>query len=92
MFFFGGVILFLITQMHGLNLSRRRKLIIALPLISIMATFYIIFPEVIGLLPRVPLINYTGTIFVLILMWLLLRCGSILKRLRAGSTSVRDSS
>jgi hypothetical protein len=85
MFFFGGVTLFLITQMHGLGLSRRGKLIIALPLITIMATFYMIFPETAVGLPRIPLINYTGTILVLIVVWLLLRFGSLVKWMRAAS-------
>lgn len=90
MFFFGGVTLFLITQMHGLGLSRRGKLAIALPLITLMAGFYALYPETAGLLPRVPLINYTGTILVLIVIWLLLRVGNLVKWLRADSVSVPE--
>jgi hypothetical protein len=83
MFFFGGVTLFLITQMHGLGLSRKGKLAIALPLITIMSTFYIVNPEYLQLLPRVPMINYIGTILVLIVVWLLLRFAGLVNWLRA---------
>ncbi len=90
MFFFGGVTLFLITQMHGLGLSRRGKLFIALPLVGIMATYYLLNPGTAGLLPRVPMINYIGTILVLIVVWLLLRFGDLVKWLRADALSVRE--
>jgi hypothetical protein len=90
MFFFGGVTLFLITQMHGLGLSRRGKLFIALPLAGIMATYYLLNPDTAGLLPRVPMINYIGTILVLIVVWLLLRFGDLVKWLRADAISVRE--
>jgi hypothetical protein len=90
MFFFGGVTLFLITQMHGLGLSRRGKLFIALPLAGIMATYYLLNPGTVGLLPRVPMINYIGTILVLIVVWLLLRFGDLVKWLRADAISVRE--
>jgi hypothetical protein len=90
MFFFGGVTLFLITQMHGLGLSRRGKLFIALPLVGIMATYYLLNPDTAGLLPRVPMINYIGTILVLIVVWLLLRFGDLVKWLRADALSVRE--
>jgi hypothetical protein len=83
MFFFGGVTLFLITQMHGLGLSRKGKLAIALPLITIMSTFYIVNPEYLQLLPRVPMINYIGTILVMIVVWLLLRFAGLVNWLRA---------
>jgi hypothetical protein len=90
MFFFGGVTLFLITQMHGLGLSRRGKFFIALPLVGIMATYYLLNPDTAGLLPRVPMINYIGTILVLIVVWLLLRFGNLVVWLRADSITVRD--
>jgi hypothetical protein len=90
MFFFGGVTLFLITQMHGLGLSRRGKLFIALPLAGIMVTYYLLNPGTAGLLPRVPMINYIGTILVMIVVWLLLRFGDLVKWLRADAISVRE--
>jgi hypothetical protein len=87
MFLFGGVTLFLITQMHGLGLSTKGKLIIATPLIAIMATFYMMNPDLVGLWPRVPMINYIGTILVMITVWLLLRCNSLVQWLRGGATA-----
>jgi hypothetical protein len=87
MFLFGGVTLFLITQMHGLGLSRRGKWLIAIPLVAIMATWYLVNPEYQSMLPRVPMINYIGTLLVLIVVWLLLRCGDLVNWLRADSVS-----
>ena len=82
-FLFGGVALFLVTQMHGLGLSTRGKLLIAAPLIAILAVFYSIFPEVLPNLPRVPAINYIGTFLVLIVVWMLMACTNLVQRLRA---------
>jgi hypothetical protein len=82
MFLFGGVSLFLITQMHGLGLSRRGKLLIAVPLVAIIATFYSIVPDIVTTLPRVPIINYIGTFLVLITVWMLMGCTNLVKRLR----------
>ena len=90
MFFFGGVTLFLITQMHGLGLSRKGKLMIAAPLIALMATFYLIFPEVLPGLPRVPMINYIGTVLVMIVVWMLLRFGNLVQWLRGNPASIRE--
>jgi hypothetical protein len=92
MFLFGGVTLFLITQMHGLGLSRKGKLMIAIPLVSIMAGFYLMKPDLIGLWPRVPMINYIGTVLVMIVVWLLLRCNSLVQWLRGNTPAVRDAS
>jgi hypothetical protein len=82
MFLFGGVMIFLITQMHGLGLSRRGKLIITLPLLTVLITFYANFPDTLSLLPRVAMINYIGTVVVLIVVWLLLRFGNLVQWLR----------
>ena len=91
MFLFGGVCLFLITQMHGLGLSRRGKLIIAAPLIAIMAAFYFTFPDLIGTLPRIPAINYIGTFLVFLIVLLLMRCHTLVQWLRTVGT-VRSAS
>lgn len=61
MFLFGGMGLFLLTQMHGLGLSRRGKWAVALPLVAILAVFYSLFPETVLGLPRLALIQYAGT-------------------------------
>ena len=92
MFLFGGVTLFLVTQMHGLGLSRKGKLIIATPLIAVMAVFYLTYPETTTLLPRVPMINYIGTLLVMITIWVLLRFGNLVQWLRGNSTPLRDAS
>jgi hypothetical protein len=91
MFFFGGICLFLVTQMHGLGLSRRGKLIIAAPLIALIAAFYLSFPDLIGTLPRVPAINYIGTVLVFLVVLLLMFCGSAVQWLRNTGTA-RDAS
>ena len=87
MFLFGGVTLFLVTQMHGLGLSRRGKWLISIPLVSIMATWYLVNPEYQWMLPRIPMINYIGTLLVLIVVWSLLRCGDLVNWLRSDSVS-----
>ena len=87
MFLFGGVTLFLVTQMHGLGLSRRGKWLISIPLVAIMATWYLVNPEYQWMLPRVPMINYIGTLLVLIVVWSLLRCGDLVNWLRSDSVS-----
>jgi hypothetical protein len=61
MFLFGGIGLFLLTQMHGLGLSTRAKWAIALPLLAILAAFYSQFPATIMGLPRLAVIQYIGT-------------------------------
>jgi hypothetical protein len=73
MFLFGGVSVFLITQLHGLGLSTRGKWAVALPLLAVMAGFYAIFPETLLGLPRLALIFYTGTFLVAGIVWLLVR-------------------
>jgi hypothetical protein len=83
MFLFGGMAVFLITQMHGLGLSRKGKLAIALPMLAVMATFYINFPETLAGLPRVPLIKYIGTFLMFIIVWLLIRGGRLVQALRS---------
>jgi hypothetical protein len=73
MFLFGGVATFLITQLHGLGLNLRGKLLIAIPLIGVLAVFYSIFPETLSGLPRLPAIMYIGTFLMFGIVWLMLR-------------------
>ena len=75
MFLFGGVATFLITQLHGLGLNLRGKLIIATPLIAVMIGFYLMFPEQIAGLPRLPAIMYIGTFLMFGIIWAMLRLG-----------------
>lgn len=83
MFLFGGMAVFLITQMHGLGLSRNGKLAIALPMLAVMATFYINFPDTLVGVTRLPLINYIGTLLMFVIVWLLIRGGRLVQALRS---------
>ena len=78
MFVFGGMAVFLITQMHGLGLSRRGKLAIAAPLIAIMATFYAFYPEHLLGVTNLPMIMYLGTFLMFGVVWLLRRFAHLL--------------
>ncbi len=73
MFLFGGMAVFLITQLHGLGLTARAKWAIATPLLGVMAIFYAVFPEELMGLTRLPAIMYIGTILmagiVMLLLW-----------------------
>ena len=57
--------------------------IVAAPLIAILAIFYGTFPEIVGTLPRVPLINYLGTFLIMLVVLGLMRFGGLVERLRA---------
>ncbi len=80
MFLFGGVAIFLITQLHGLGLSARAKWAIALPLLMIMAVFYSIFPDTFAGLTRVPMIQYAGVLIMFAIVWGLQRIAQFLPR------------
>ncbi len=73
MFLFGGVAVFLITQLHGLGLGLKGKLAIALPLLAIMVGFYAWFPEHIMGVTRLPMIMYIGTFLMAGIVWVLIR-------------------
>lgn len=90
MFLFGGVATFLITQLHGLGLNLRGKLVIAAPLMCMLIAFYWIYPEHIGGLPRLPAIMYTGTLLMFIIIWVTLRLGRMAKSLPKMLTSKKN--
>lgn len=79
MFLFGGVAVFLITQLHGLGLSTRAKWAVALPLLAVMAAFYAVFPENLAGLPRLPAILYLGAFLMAGVVWLLVRGARLLR-------------
>ncbi len=64
MFLFGGMALFLLTQLHGLGLSTRGKWLVAAPLLATMVTFFAVFPDNLFGLPRLPFIQYLGTVLM----------------------------
>lgn len=78
MFLFGGMGVFLITQLHGLGLPTRAKWAIALPIIAVMAVFYATYPETLMGLPRMALILYSGTFLMAAVVWLLVRFAHLL--------------
>jgi len=85
MFLFGGMATFLICQIHGLGLSLKGKLIIGIPMVASMVTFYTFFPEGLGSFARTPLIMFGGTFIMGIIVWILLRFGSVVNWLRGDS-------
>ena len=89
MFLFGGVAIFLVTQLHGLGLGRAAKLAIALPLVAAMAVFYAVFPDELMGVTRLPMIMYAGTFIMAALVWLLARVSRPLsdKRSRTATTA-----
>jgi hypothetical protein len=75
MFLFGGMAIFLITQLHGLGLSTAGKLKLALPVIAVIVAFYLSFPDLWLGLTRLPLTMYLGTGLMFFILWGLIRCG-----------------
>jgi len=79
MFLFGGVMVFLITQLHGLGLSRPKKWVLAAPFIAAIVIFYGAFPEhLIGLM-RIPVIMYIGTFVMFLIVWLMMRAANLFR-------------
>lgn len=79
MFLFGGIAVFLITQLHGLGLGMKGKLAIALPLVGAIAGFYAWMPEHIMGLARLPAIMYAGTFLMAGIVWVLMRFAGMLR-------------
>lgn len=77
MFLFGGMATFLICQIHGLDLKTRGKLIIAVPMIISIATFYWFFPEGLGRVGSTPLIMFGGTFVMAMLVWVLMKSAAV---------------
>jgi hypothetical protein len=91
MFMFGGAAIFLITQMHGLGLSRRAKWIIGGVLTTIMAVFYWQYPETLAGLPRLPAIQYIGVLLMFIIVWALQRFAHLLTRSPSGGDTPAEA-
>jgi hypothetical protein len=81
---FGGVAVFLITQLHGHGLGTRGKLAIALPLLAAMVVFHGLYSDqlVVGV-TRLPMILYAGTLATAVLVWILSSIGRWLVRAAA---------
>lgn len=80
MFLFGGMAVFLITHLHGLGLSTRGKMIVATPFVASMVTFYSIYPQFLGGIPKMAGTMYIGTAILFVLLWFLFRCGDLVRR------------
>ena len=87
-FLFGGMAIFLITQLHGLGLSTRGKWLVATPVLAIMAVFYSFRPELfLRNMTDLPATMYVGS-FLLFLVLLLLRFfGNSIRRLTASKAT-----
>ena len=77
-FLFGGMAIFLITQMHGLGLGARGKLLVAAPILAVMVGFYALNPGLVANLGGLPLIMYAGSFLVFVTIWLLRWFGDML--------------
>jgi hypothetical protein len=77
-FLFGGMAVFLITQLHGLGLGLRGKLLVAAPVVTAMVVFYALYPEVLGSLPKQPMVLYGGAIVMATIIFVLARGGRAL--------------
>jgi hypothetical protein len=77
-FLFGGLAVFLITQLHGLGLTLRGKLLVAAPIVAAMTTFYAVYPEALSSLPKQPMVLYGGAIVMAAVIFVLARLGGVL--------------
>ena len=81
MFLFGGMAVFVITQLYGLGLSTRGKWLVGLPVVAVIAAFYIVYPEYLVGLGRIPATMYVGTILLCGVFWLFIRGGGLIRRM-----------
>jgi hypothetical protein len=84
MFLFGGMAIFVITQLHGLGLDTRGKLILGIPVVAVIAAFYLAYPEYLIGLARIPATMYLGTALLCVIFWLFIRGGQMLRKLLSG--------
>ena len=80
MFLFGGVAIFLITQLHGLGLGNKAKWVVAAPLLATIAVFFGNFPEHLVGITRLPMIQYAGVLIMFAIVWLLQRFAHVLSK------------
>ncbi len=70
-FLFGGLAIFLITQMHGLGLSARGKWLVATPIVLVMAVFYGLMPELLPWLGSLPVTMYVGSLLLFLILFVM---------------------
>jgi hypothetical protein len=78
MFLFGGMAVFLITHLHGLGLSNRGKLLVAVPFVAAILAFYINYPEYLIGLARMPATMYVGSLILFVILLVLFQFGALI--------------
>ncbi|MGI9330818.1 MAG: hypothetical protein ACR2QB_08905 [Gammaproteobacteria bacterium] len=72
-FLFGGAMVFLVTQMHGVKLRLWQKLAITATCLAAAAWYYLLHLDKLNAIPRMFMVRY-GAVFVLaIIIWLIMR-------------------
>ncbi len=79
-FLFGGMAIFLITQLHGLGLGMRGKLLAAAPVVTVMMGFYLINPHLISGVAGLPMTMYAGSVLLFGILWVLRFFGESIRR------------
>jgi hypothetical protein len=74
-FLFGGMALFLITQLHGMGLSSRGKLLVATPIVAVMAGFYTMYTDLLPGVTRMPMVLYAGAIVIAAIVFVMAKIG-----------------
>ena len=72
-FLFGGLFVFLITQMHGVKFQRWHKLAITAVSLAGAAWYYALHLDMVSNIPRLLLTRYGATFVAAILIWLILK-------------------
>jgi hypothetical protein len=72
-FLFGGLAVFLITQMHGLQLKRWHKFVIAGIGLAGAAWYYVLHTDMIPTMPRLIVTRYLAVFITAGLIWLIMR-------------------
>lgn len=88
-FFFGFLTIFIITQMHGLGLSKKTRWLLAFAYVAMAGFYYSANPNDIAELIRVPAAEYFGVALLTAVFWFIMLLISIFNKLFR-STSVRQ--
>ena len=83
MFLFGGMAMFLIVQLHGMGLSVRARLLVAAPILAVMAAFYAVYPQYVAGAARQPMVLFIGAIVMAAIVFLLAKLGRAVSGLLA---------
>ncbi|MGK0498906.1 MAG: hypothetical protein ACJAYG_000537 [Oceanicoccus sp.] len=78
-FFFGFLLLFIVTQMHGLGLSKAWRWFFAAAYIGMMGYYYAGNWAAMAEVPRIAMIEYPAIIVISLLVWLLIKLTLLLQ-------------